>query len=571
MSKRSDSKQPQPLRVGLISLGCAKNLVDAEIMLGSLMKSGVEITNDAAQADVVIVNTCSFIDAAQEESVDAILESAELREAKNRGQGLIVSGCMPQRFREELPKLLPEVDAFMGIDQVAQVSEIVKQAMQHRAERISSAEKQPARTRTAAKSKGQIAARLTKLDRTRTADDHDHEESLRGTEMFGKTKTVVTPGSAPASGDAPLVSISFRPKYIPDYATPRFRLTPRHFAYVKIAEGCNHPCSFCTIPRMRGSHRSRSQEDVIREARQLIREGVKELNLISQDSTYYGLDLRQDRAGSIAAPQKFAAAARALPADATTLCTLLRELNALKGDFWIRLLYTHPAHWTDELIETIAGCRKVARYVDMPLQHIHGAMLERMRRETSSEYIIDLIQRIRAGIPGITLRTTFIVGFPGETEDYFQTLLRFIRDTKFERMGVFAYSKEETTRAGVMTSQVAGAQKRKRRERAMAEQLKVAREVSESFIGQTIKVLVEKEASTSELQNANVSSWEHGLIRGRDEHTDLLRGRYLVARGEADAPDIDGRVYIQGKLPTGEFARVKIIGHTDYDLIAEPA
>ncbi len=571
MSKRSESKQPQPVRVGLISLGCAKNLVDAEIMLGSLMKSGVEITNDAAQADVVIVNTCSFIDAAQEESVDAILESAEVREAKNRGQGLIVSGCMPQRFREELPKLLPEVDAFMGIDQVAQVSEIVMQAIQHRAQRISTAEAKPTRTKAATRSKAQIAARLTKLDQTRTAEVHNHDESMRGTDKFGKTKTVVTSGPVTASREAPLVSINFRPKYIPDYATPRFRLTPRHFAYVKIAEGCNHPCSFCTIPRMRGSHRSRSQEDVVREARQLIKEGVKELNLISQDSTYYGLDLRSDRSGSIAAPQKFAEAARALPADATTLCTLLRELNGLKGDFWIRLLYTHPAHWTDELIKTIADCRKVARYVDMPLQHIHGAMLERMRRETSSEYIIDLIQRIRVGIPGISLRTTFIVGFPGETEDYFQTLLQFIRNTKFERMGVFAYSKEETTRAGAMTSQVTDAQKRKRRERAMAEQLKVAREVSERFIGQTIKVLVEKEASARELQNADVSSWEHGLIRGHDERTDLLRGRYLVARGEADAPDIDGRVYVRGKMPVGEFARVKIIGHTDYDLIAEPA
>ncbi len=571
MSKRSESKQPQPVRVGLISLGCAKNLVDAEIMLGSLMKSGVEITNDAAQADVVIVNTCSFIDAAQEESVDAILESAEVREAKNRGQGLIVSGCMPQRFREELPKLLPEVDAFMGIDQVAQVSEIVMQAIQHRAQRISTAEAKPTRTKAATRSKAQIAARLTKLDQTRTAEVHNHDESMRGTDKFGKTKTVVTSGPVTASREAPLVSINFRPKYIPDYATPRFRLTPRHFAYVKIAEGCNHPCSFCTIPRMRGSHRSRSQEDVVREARQLIKEGVKELNLISQDSTYYGLDLRSDRSGSIAAPQKFAEAARALPADATTLCTLLRELNGLKGDFWIRLLYTHPAHWTDELIKTIADCRKVARYVDMPLQHIHGAMLERMRRETSSEYIIDLIQRIRVGIPGISLRTTFIVGFPGETEDYFQTLLQFIRNTKFERMGVFAYSKEETTRAGAMTSQVTDAQKRKRRERAMAEQLKVAREVSERFIGQTIKVLVEKEARARELQNADVSSWEHGLIRGHDERTDLLRGRYLVARGEADAPDIDGRVYVRGKMPVGEFARVKIIGHTDYDLIAEPA
>ena len=362
-----------------------------------------------------------------------------------------------------------------------------------------------------------------------------------------------------------------RPVFIPDFATPRFRLTPKHFAYVKIAEGCNHPCSFCIIPRMRGSHRSRQQADIVREAKQLIADGVKELNLISQDSTYYGLDLRANHSRNIASPEKFNSAARALPADATTLATLLRELNALPGDFWIRLLYTHPAHWTDELIQTIAGCPKVARYVDMPLQHIHDNMLERMRRETSRQYIADLIAKIRAGIPGIALRTTFIVGFPGETERYFESLLEFIHETKFERLGVFAYSQEEGTRAGNMAGQVPDKIKKQRRAAAMAAQLKVARQVSESFAGRELKVLVETEASAKELRNANVSSWEHGLVRGRETHAGQLKGRYLVARGEADAPDIDGRVYVRGQLPAGQFARVKILGHTDYDLIAEPA
>ena len=192
-------------------------------------------------------------------------------------------------------------------------------------------------------------------------------------------------------------------------------------AYVKIAEGCNHPCSFCIIPRMRGSHRSRSQKDIVQEAANLLKEGVRELNLISQDSTYYGLDLRPSRNQSIASPQRFQAAAASLPADTPTLCSLLRELNALPGQFWIRLLYTHPAHWTDELIRTIAECPKVARYIDMPLQHIHANMLERMRRETSEDYIIELIRRLRAGIPGVNLRTTFIVGFPGETAACFES------------------------------------------------------------------------------------------------------------------------------------------------------
>ena len=549
----------RPLRVGLISLGCAKNLVDAEIMLGSLLKDGVEITNDATQADALIVNTCSFIDSAQEESVDAILESDEVRAAQNRGQGLIVSGCLPQRFREELPTLLPEVDAFMGIDQVAQVSEIVRQAVARRAAKMQ--ETAPARR----SQKNAVISRLNELPSAEVAHDHEKNNSVRGTEKFGRTKTVVVQAAGP------VLEVTSRPTFIPDFATPRFRLTPKHFAYVKIAEGCNHPCSFCIIPRMRGSHRSRQSADIVAEAKALIADGVKEINLISQDSTYYGLDLRPNHSRAISSPEKFSAATRSLSADATTISTLIRELNSLKGDFWIRLLYTHPAHWTDELIQTMAECKKVARYVDMPLQHIHENMLERMRRETSQQYIVDLIKRIRAGVPGLSLRTTFIVGFPGETEISFKTLLDFIRETKFERLGVFAYSKEDGTRAGAMAGQLTTQVKQKRRELAMAAQHQVAVAVSESFVGRTLKVLIEGAANPSQLQGANVSSWEHGLIRETDASASQMKGHYLVGRGEADAPDIDGRVYVRGKLPVGEFAQVKIIGHTDYDLIAQPA
>jgi ribosomal protein S12 methylthiotransferase len=406
---------------------------------------------------------------------------------------------------------------------------------------------------------------VVKLDRAKGAEN-EPENDLRGTDRFGKTKIALTATPAPA----PFIDVTLRPNFIPDFGTPRFRLTPKHFAYVKIAEGCNHPCSFCIIPRMRGSHRSRVQSDVVAEVRQLVADGVREINLISQDSTYYGLDLRANHSRAISSPERFSAAATS-PEAATTLCTLIRELDQIEGEFWIRLLYTHPAHWTDELIETIAASRKVARYIDMPLQHIHENMLERMRRETSQQYIVDLIGRIRAGIPGIALRTTFIVGFPGETEVSFETLLQFIRDTRFERLGVFMYSKEEGTRAAKMESQVSDRVKQKRRERAMAEQHKVAQSVSESFVGRTIKVLVEGEANARELQKANISSWEHGLIRDTDAALARLKGRYLIARGEADAPDIDGRVYIRGKLPQGQFASARIIGHTDYDLIAEPA
>ena len=556
----------QPLRVGLISLGCAKNLVDAEIMLGSLMKSGVEITNDAAQADAVIVNTCSFIDSAQEESVDTILESVELRDANQRGQAVIVSGCLSQRFREELPKLMPEVDAFMGIDQVAQVGDIVDQAIANRAGKVGS-QKSEVRSQ-----KQKVVGRLNELEKKRDVSGHEKEESLRGTDKFGKTKTVVAPQSAIRNPQSAILDVTARPIFIPDFGTPRFRLTPKHFAYVKIAEGCNHPCSFCIIPRMRGSHRSRTQSDIVKEAKALIADGVKEINLISQDSTYYGLDLRPKHSRAISSPEKFSAATKSLSADATTICTLLRELNSLKGDFWIRLLYTHPAHWTDELIQTIAECKKVARYVDIPLQHIHANMLERMRRETSQQYIVDLIRKIRAGIPGIALRTTFIVGFPGETEASFETLLDFIRETKFERLGVFTYSQEDGTLAGKMAGQISDKVRQKRRELVMTAQHQIAKQVSESFVGRVIKVIVEGEANAKQLQGANVSSWEHGLIREKEiSNLKLKIGNYRVARGEADAPDIDGRVYVRGKLPVGKFAQVKVVGHTDYDLIAEPA
>ncbi len=547
-----------PIRVGMISLGCAKNLVDAEIMLGSMLKDGVEITNDPAEADVIIVNTCSFIDSAQEESVNTILESSQLRDKIRPGQGLVVSGCLPQRFRDDLPKLLPEVDAFVGIDQVANITQAVKNAIERRKERLLAPKTKSGKSK-------KVAQTLAELDKNRQTSPHEETESLRGSDKFGKTRQVLTT----PKNLAPLVDVTQRPLFIPDFGTPRFRLTPKHFAYLKIAEGCNHPCSFCIIPRMRGSHRSRQQADIILEAKKLIAEGVKEINLISQDSTYYGLDLRPNHSRAISSPEKFNAATKSLSADATTLCTLLRELNALPGDFWIRLLYTHPAHWTDELIQTIAECPKVARYIDIPLQHIHENMLERMRRETSREYIEELIAKIRKGIPGIAIRTTFIVGFPGERDEYFESLLNFIKTTRFERLGVFTYSHEEGTRAASMVGQLSDKVKQKRREQSMAAQHLIAKEVSQSFVGKTLRVLVEGQASARELKKANISSWEHGLIREEDSGKTKLKGNYLIGRGEADAPDIDGRVYIRGDASIGEFTVVKIIGHTDYDLIAE--
>lgn len=541
----------RPLRVGMISLGCAKNLVDAEVMLGTLLKDGIEIINDPARADALIINTCAFIDAAQEESVDTILESAAFREAHRRGQALIVAGCLSQRFRTQLRKLLPEVDAFMGVDEVPQVTDIVHQALAHRAARIDTLPGVPNRGRARAV-----------------------QEALTRSTAHATPATDASParGASPSSAAPPApVTVQSRPHYIPDYATPRFRLTPAHYAYVKIAEGCNHPCSFCTIPQMRGSHRSRPMDDIVQEVRALLLQGVREINLISQDSTYYGLDLRPRRTGAVAAPDCFRAAVRDLPPDAPTLARLLRRLNDLPGEFWIRVLYTHPAHWTDELIRTIAECPKVARYVDIPLQHIHDNMLERMRRETSRAYIEDLLERIRAGIPGIALRTTFIVGFPGETEACFETLLDFMRQVRFERLGVFLYSQEEGTRAARMSQQVPAEVKERRRQQAMALQRQICREHNAAMVGRTLKVLVEAKERTRAPLPAEVRSWEHGLVRAGANGTPLSPGRWMVARSEADAPEIDGRVYIRGTLPVGEFATVKVVGYTDYDLIAQPA
>jgi ribosomal protein S12 methylthiotransferase len=467
-------------KVGMISLGCAKNLVDAEIMLGSVRAQGMEITASAEEADVLIVNTCAFIDSAKEESIEAILEAHQARGLRRRpGQKLIVSGCMAQRFSSQLMREMPEVDAFMGLDQVAGAGEIVSRVLE------------------------------------------------RGSQ-------VIVPAGAASSGLTdetwePLNLVTRQPRYIPDYDTPRFRLTPAHSAYVKIAEGCNHPCSFCVIPQMRGRHRSRSIASIAQEVRALVAEGVREINLISQDTTYYGMDLWDQKAG----PTQLVDSSRG-----TTLSHLLEELQSIEGDFWIRLLYTHPAHWSGELIDTIARCNKVARYIDMPLQHIHPVMLDKMRRETARERIEEIIAQLRAGIPNLALRTTFIVGFPGETEEHFDALLEFINRIRFERLGVFSYSQEEGSRAAKMPDQTPAAVKKRRFRRAMQLQQRIAAEQSARMVGQKLRVLTDAP---------------------------------LVARSQADAPDIDGRILLDQPAPVGEFMEVIVDGTQVYDLTARLA
>ncbi|OYV07520.1 MAG: 30S ribosomal protein S12 methylthiotransferase RimO [Verrucomicrobiales bacterium VVV1] len=412
---------------------------------------------------------------AKQESIDTVFGAVNDRSADpdRARQKIIVAGCLSQRFAKELPGIMPEVDAFIGLDQITKVAPII--------------------------------------------------ENLLGK----KNDAEVQKTEGPSATEDPRDFVTLKPKYVPDYSTPRMRLTPDHFAYVKIAEGCNHTCTFCIIPQIRGMHRSRTQDSVVREVQALVASGVKEINLISQDTTYFGMDQWE---GKRPTPNS--------PVDSTrgtALTTLLRELNAIEGDFWIRLLYTHPAHWSDELIHTIAECPKVARYIAIPLQHISDNMLGAMQRETSGDYIRDLLRRMRAGIPGLGIRTTFIVGFPGETEEDFTELLEFIREFRFERAGVFSYSKEEGTRAYKMDGQIHHKTRKSRWSRAMSELQKIAAEVNQEQVGKRVKVLVEEPG---------------------------------VARTEWDAPEIDGTVKVDEAIPVGSFAEVTIKDWRGYDLVA---
>lgn len=456
-----------PTQIGLISLGCAKNLIDSEIMLGHLQEQGMTLIPDPELADALIINTCSFIDVAKDESVSTIIEAVNARQEDpaREKQKIIVAGCLSQRFQKDLPGLLPEVDAFIGLDQITNVADIVRETLNR---------------------------------------DHAKEGSLD--------------------------TVTKKSRYIPDYTTPRFRLTPKYMAYLKIAEGCNHTCAFCIIPKIRGQHRSRTQDSIVKEAKGLIAQGVKEINLISQDTTYFGMDKWQGL-GNRPNPTSGVDSTKG-----ESLASLLRALNELEGDFWIRLLYTHPAHWSGELIETIAQCPKVARYVDIPLQHISNHMLKKMNRKTDGSYIRELLERMREGIPDLAIRTTFITGFPGETQEDHEELLEFINSFQFERCGVFQYSKEEGTRAFQMQDHIHHATRKKRHRELSAAIDEVAQAVNERQLDTLKRVLVEEEG---------------------------------IARSMWDAPDIDGRIFVPIDAPIGEFMNVRIKDHRGYDLIAE--
>jgi ribosomal protein S12 methylthiotransferase len=446
------------MKIGLVSLGCPKNLVDGEVMLGLAQQAGHEITADARDADVIVVNTCAFIDNAKQESIDAILEMAQHR---RDGKRLVVTGCLAERYRDELKKEIPEIDAVLGTGEV-----------------------------------GDIVGALT-----------------------------------PAAAGAPLTFHKRTPGTLPTYIysadSPRVLTTPKHFAYVKVAEGCDYTCAFCIIPTLRGKYRSRTRESIVAEARALAARGVKELLLISQDTTFYGID-RQER-GALAA--------------------LLRELNTVDGLEWIRLLYLYPTTITDDVLAAMAECEKVCKYVDLPLQHASADVLKRMRRPGNRQTYDKLLARIRNRVPGVTLRTTFIVGFPGETEAEFAELEGFVQDTGFDHIGVFTYSHEEGTRAHAVADDVPGAVKRKRRDRIMKRQQQIVAARQASRIGSEVRVLIDGPSS------------EHELV---------LQGRL-----EGQAPEIDPVVYLtdcdSSQFSRGDLIRARIVGAQGYDLLATPS
>src|SRR5437764_3757677 len=443
-------------KVGFISLGCPKNLVDSEVMMGQLKQKGFQITPDAEEADTVVVNTCGFIESAKKESIEAILEAARLKTA-GKAKRLVVAGCLVERYRDELKAAMPEVDAFIGTSQINDILSI--------------------------------------------CDPNTNTRAL----------PVIPLGNQSAT-------------YLYDESTPRVLATPSHYAFIKIAEGCDRPCAFCFIPQMRGHFRSRRFGSIIAEAHQLAEEGVKELILVAQDSSRYGEDLGKQDA----------------------LAHLLRELSHTDGIEWVRVMYTYPTHISDEFLNVLAEEPKAVKYLDMPLQHASQNVLKLMKRGGNRGSLERLIERVRKQVPGIAVRTTFITGFPGETEEDFTELMTFVKNVEFDRVGVFTYSDEEGTPAFELPNKVDPKIAKRRRDRLMKEQAKIAKRKHKAMIGETVQVMFEGESNESEL---------------------LWQGRL-----ETQAPDIDGCVLIndapEDVIPTaGQIVDVLIEEAHEYDLI----
>jgi ribosomal protein S12 methylthiotransferase len=457
-------------------------------MLGLTEQAGHTLTHDAREADVLVVNTCAFIDRAKQESIDTILEMAALKET-GTCKRLVVTGCLAERYRDELQAQIPEIDAVLGTGEVPQIVAAVG-ALDGRTE---------------VRPNDGLAPGPRPL-----APD------IRRATLFRKKP-----------GHQPLGSRTELPTYIYDAATPRHLATPKHYAYVKVAEGCDYTCAFCIIPRLRGQYRSRTADEIVREAEQLAARGVKELLLISQDTTFYGNDL----------------------GDRAALGRLLRRLDAVTGIEWIRLLYLYPTTIDAGMIDAMAECEKVVKYIDLPLQHASDAVLKRMRRPGTRRSYEKLLDNIRTRIPGVALRTTFIVGFPGETDADFDELSGFIETVGFDHVGVFTYSHEEGTRAGEWEDDVPASVKRKRRERLMASQAAIVARAQRARVGQRVRVMVDGPSADHEL---------------------VLRGRLA-----SQAPDIDPLVYLTECDPSayaaGQLVDAEIVGAQGYDLLVRPA
>ena len=490
------------MKIGFLSLGCPKNLVDGEVMLGIAQHAGHELTTDASSADVLVVNTCAFIDSAKQESIDAILEMAQLKKSGNCSR-LVVTGCLGERYREELKREIPEIDAVLGTGEI----EGIVAAIDGRGSGLGVRDSGPEPIGTAG-----------------TMRLHLHRKAPTPGAIALKASGASTAPDSRTPSPEPRVPVL--PTYLYDADTPRLLTTPKHFAYVKIAEGCDYTCAFCIIPTLRGTFRSRDAASIVREARGLAERGVKELLLISQDTTFYGID-RGERGA---------------------LGRLLRELNRIDGLEWIRLLYLYPTTITDDVLGAMAECDKVCRYIDLPLQHASASVLRRMRRPGDRRTYDRLLARIRRALPDVTLRTTLIVGFPGETAEEFAELESFVADTAFDHVGVFTYSHEEGTRAFAMADDVPAAVKRRRRNALMSRQKKIVAAAQKRKVGQVVEVLVDGPSPEHEL-----------VLQGR------LRGQ---------APEIDPLVILTDSDPDligpGDLIRATIVGASGYDLIARP-
>ncbi|HVZ60011.1 MAG TPA: 30S ribosomal protein S12 methylthiotransferase RimO [Terriglobales bacterium] len=480
----STESPARPTRVGFVSLGCPKNLVDSEVMMGMLAAAGAEITPRAEDADVIVVNTCSFIESAQQESVNTILEMAE-HKTGGRARKLVVAGCLVERYRDEIRKTLPQVDAVVGTGELEGILAAAGIARQSNP--------------VAANSPFTILNSRPEGDAREAAGRFSREE-WQG-------------------------AIADLPNYLYDEHTPRMLATPRASAYIKIAEGCDHPCTFCIIPQLRGKFRSRRFESVIAEAERLARQGVREITLIGQDTTCYGedLDLKDG------------------------LALLLERLAAIDELQWVRFLYAYPNKITGKLLETIAGSQKICSYIDVPLQHASPAVLKRMKRGGSADIFLRSIEKMRRTIPDLTLRTSLIVGFPGETQADFEQLCDFVREAKFDWLGVFPYSDEEGAKAHGLGEKVTPAEGRRRQRKLMQIQKQISRKKKKALVGREFDLLLE----------------------GASEESDLLwEGRTFM-----HAPEIDGKLYVNdfgaaGDAVPGQFYRCEITEAHEYDLIA---